>query len=90
ADEKRKYYGVQFHPEVVHTPDGSKLIGNFIHNIAGLKGDLSMSAYRQKAVEQIREQVGDKRVICALSGGVDSSAEPAEPRDTTRSGRSST
>ncbi|MGO8656140.1 GMP synthase (glutamine-hydrolyzing), partial [Rhizobium ruizarguesonis] len=73
ADEKRKYYGVQFHPEVVHTPDGAKLIGNFIHNIAGLKGDWSMSAYRQKAVEQIREQVGDKRVICALSGGVDSS-----------------
>jgi GMP synthase (glutamine-hydrolysing) len=73
ADEKRKYYGVQFHPEVVHTPDGAKLIGNFIHNIAGIKGDWSMSAYRQKAVDTIREQVGDKRVLCALSGGVDSS-----------------
>ncbi|MGO8462726.1 hypothetical protein ACC759_37725, partial [Rhizobium ruizarguesonis] len=58
ADEKRKYYGVHFHPDVVHTPDGAKLIGNFIHNIAGLKCDWSMSAYRQKAVEQIREQLG--------------------------------
>ena len=73
ADEKRKYYAVQFHPEVVHTPDGAKLIGNFIHKIAGIKGDWTMSAYRAKAVQQIREQVGDKRVICALSGGVDSS-----------------
>lgn len=73
ADEKRKYYAVQFHPEVVHTPDGAKLIGNFIHKIAGLKGDWTMSAYRAKAVQAIRDQVGDKRVICALSGGVDSS-----------------
>lgn len=73
ADEKRKYYAVQFHPEVVHTPDGAKLIGNFIHKIAGLKGDWTMSAYRAKAVQAIRDQVGTKRVICALSGGVDSS-----------------
>ncbi|MCJ8237018.1 glutamine-hydrolyzing GMP synthase [Peteryoungia algae] len=73
ADESRKYYAVQFHPEVVHTPDGAKLIQNFVQNIAGLKGDWTMHAYRQKAVEQIRAQVGDKRVICALSGGVDSS-----------------
>ncbi len=51
ADEKRKYYGVQFHPEVVHTPDGAKLIANFVHKIAGIKGDWSMSAYRQKAVD---------------------------------------
>lgn len=70
---KRKYYAVQFHPEVVHTPDGAKLIGNFIHKIAGLKGDWTMSAYRAKAVQAIRDQVGDKHVICALSGGVDSS-----------------
>ncbi|MFK0167054.1 glutamine-hydrolyzing GMP synthase [Rhizobium sp. NPDC090279] len=69
----RKMYGIMFHPEVVHTPDGAKLIGNFIHNIAGIKGDWSMSAYRAKAVQAIRDQVGDKRVICALSGGVDSS-----------------
>lgn len=73
ADEKRKYYAVQFHPEVVHTPDGAKLIANFVHKIAGIKGDWSMSAYRAKAVEAIRNQVGDKKVICALSGGVDSS-----------------
>ncbi len=73
ADEARKYYAVQFHPEVVHTPDGAKLIQNFVHNVAGVTGDWTMHAYRQKAVEQIRAQVGDKRVICALSGGVDSS-----------------
>ena len=66
ADEKRKYYAVQFHPEVVHTPDGAKLIANFVHKIAGIKGDWSMSAYRAKAVEAICNQVGDKKVICAL------------------------
>jgi GMP synthase (glutamine-hydrolysing) len=73
ADEKRKFYAVQFHPEVVHTPDGSKLLANFVHRIAGLKGDWSMAAYREQAVAAIRAQVGDGRVICALSGGVDSS-----------------
>ena len=73
ANEARKYYAVQFHPEVVHTPDGAKLLENFVHRIAGIKGDWSMSAYREKAVDLIRKQVGDKKVICALSGGVDSS-----------------
>jgi len=73
ADDKRKYYGVQFHPEVVHTPDGAKLIANFVHHIAGLKGDWTMAAYREQAVEAIRKQVGSGKVICALSGGVDSS-----------------
>lgn len=73
ADEERKYYSTMFHPEVVHTPDGSKLLANFVHNIAGLEGDWNMSAYRERAVNAIREQVGDKKVICALSGGVDSS-----------------
>ncbi|MEP3198600.1 MAG: glutamine-hydrolyzing GMP synthase [Lentilitoribacter sp.] len=73
ADEARKYYSTMFHPEVVHTPDGSKLLANFVHNIAGLEGDWNMSAYRERAVNAIREQVGDKKVICALSGGVDSS-----------------
>ncbi|MDQ0998317.1 GMP synthase (glutamine-hydrolyzing) [Phyllobacterium ifriqiyense] len=73
ADEARKYYAVQFHPEVVHTPDGAKLLQNFVHRIAGIEGDWSMSAYREKAVDLIRKQVGDKKVICALSGGVDSS-----------------
>ncbi|WPZ14377.1 glutamine-hydrolyzing GMP synthase [Nitratireductor rhodophyticola] len=73
ADEERKYYGVQFHPEVVHTPDGAKLLSNFVHKIAGLSGDWTMAAYREQAIEAIRKQVGDGKVICALSGGVDSS-----------------
>ncbi len=73
ADEDRKFYAVQFHPEVVHTPDGAKLLSNFVHKIAGLKGDWTMAAYREQAVAAIRQQVGDGKVICALSGGVDSS-----------------
>ncbi|KQY13286.1 glutamine-hydrolyzing GMP synthase [Rhizobium sp. Root482] len=73
ANEEKKFYAVQFHPEVVHTPDGAKLLANFVHKIAGLKGDWSMAAYRDKAIANIRAQVGDKRVICGLSGGVDSS-----------------
>jgi GMP synthase (glutamine-hydrolysing) len=73
ADEKRGYYAVQFHPEVVHTPDGAKLLSNFVHKIAGLKGDWTMAAYKDQAIAAIREQIGDKRVICGLSGGVDSS-----------------
>ena len=73
ADEARNFYAVQFHPEVVHTPDGAKLLRNFVHAIAGLGSDWSMAAYRQQAVEAIRGQVGKGKVICALSGGVDSS-----------------
>jgi len=73
VDEKRKYYTTMFHPEVVHTPDGAKLLSNFVHRIAGLKGDWTMAAYKDQAIAAIREQVGDKRVICGLSGGVDSS-----------------
>ena len=73
ADESRKFYAVQFHPEVVHTPDGARLLANFVHNIAGLKGDWTMAAYRAQAIEAIRRQVGKGKVICALSGGVDSS-----------------
>ncbi|KZL17827.1 GMP synthase [glutamine-hydrolyzing] [Pseudovibrio axinellae] len=73
ADEKRHFYAVQFHPEVVHTPDGAKLIENFTHKIAGCSGDWTMAEYRQQAVDAIRKQVGDKKVICGLSGGVDSS-----------------
>src|SRR5579883_216612 len=72
ADEKRRYYGLMFHPEVVHTPDGAKLIANFVHKIAGLKSDWTMAAFRAEAREAIRRQVGGARVICALSGGVDS------------------
>jgi GMP synthase (glutamine-hydrolysing) len=73
ADVNRRYYGLQFHPEVIHTPDGAKLIANFLFRIAGLEGDWTMSAYRERAVAAIRDQVGDKRVICGVSGGVDSS-----------------
>ena len=73
ADETRKFYAVQFHPEVVHTPDGAKLLRNFVHNIAGLSGGWTMAAYREQAVAAIRKQVGKGKVICALSGGVDSS-----------------
>lgn len=73
VNEARKYYTTMFHPEVVHTPDGGKLLANFVLKIAGLEGDWNMSAYRDHAVAAIREQVGDKKVICALSGGVDSS-----------------
>ncbi|MEO6388181.1 MAG: glutamine-hydrolyzing GMP synthase [Croceibacterium sp.] len=73
ADEARKYYGTQFHPEVVHTPDGGKLIANFVRHVCGLAGDWTMAAYRDTKIAQIREQVGKGRVICGLSGGVDSS-----------------
>ncbi len=73
ADERRHYYGVQFHPEVMHTPDGAKLLRNFALNIAGFKGDWTMHAFRERAIAQVRAQVGTGRVICGLSGGVDSS-----------------
>jgi GMP synthase (glutamine-hydrolysing) len=70
---ERKMYGIMFHPEVVHTPDGARLLRNFVHNIAGIEGDWTMRAYREHEVEAIRKQVGKGKVICALSGGVDSS-----------------
>ncbi|KQT83806.1 glutamine-hydrolyzing GMP synthase [Aurantimonas sp. Leaf443] len=73
ADEARRFYGVQFHPEVVHTPDGARLISNFVHKIAGLPGDWTMAAFKEQAIEEIRAKVGKGRVICGLSGGVDSS-----------------
>jgi GMP synthase (glutamine-hydrolysing) len=73
ADRMRGYYGVQFHPEVVHTPDGGRLIQHFVRQIAGCRGDWSMAAFREEAIRKIRAQVGDAKVICGLSGGVDSS-----------------
>jgi GMP synthase (glutamine-hydrolysing) len=73
ADEKRRLYGVQFHPEVAHTPDGAKLLANFVREICGCKGVWSMKAFRAEQIAKIRAQVGDKRVICGVSGGVDSS-----------------
>ena len=73
ADDKRRYYGVMFHPEVIHTPHGAQLLTNFSHRVAGCAGDWTMAAFKEQAIERIREQVGDKRVVCGLSGGVDSS-----------------
>jgi len=72
ADEARGFYGVQFHPEVVHTPEGAKLLSNFVHRIAGLPGDWTMAHFRSTEIERIRQQVGSARVISGLSGGVDS------------------
>jgi GMP synthase (glutamine-hydrolysing) len=73
ADEQRKFYGVQFHPEVAHTPRGATLLSNFVRGIAGIEPEWNMHAFRAAAVEKIRQQVGKGKVICGLSGGVDSS-----------------
>ena len=73
VDETRRYYTTMFHPEVVHTPDGAALIANFVHRICGLAGDWTMAEYRATKIADIRAQVGGGRVICGLSGGVDSS-----------------
>ena len=76
ADITRHFYAVQFHPEVHHTPNGAKLYENFV-KLAGFAGDWTMDAYREQAVAAIKQQVGAKKVICALSGGVDSSVAAA-------------
>jgi len=73
ADETRRFYGVQFHPEVAHTPRGAVMLRNFTHTIAGFTGDWTMASFRTEMVAKIRAQVGDAPVICGLSGGVDSS-----------------
>ena len=72
ADPERQFYAVQFHPEVHHTPNGQTLYRNFTR-LAGFTGDWTMDAYRDEAIARIRARVGDRKVICALSGGVDSS-----------------
>ncbi|HEY2754382.1 MAG TPA: glutamine-hydrolyzing GMP synthase [Pseudolabrys sp.] len=72
GDDKRKLYATQFHLEVVHTPHGAALLRNFVRKIAGLTGDWTMRAFKDEAIEKIRKQVGKGRVICGLSGGVDS------------------
>jgi len=77
ADETRRFYGVQFHPEVVHTPMGTRLLANFVHRICGCAGSWTMKAFRAQEIEKIRAQVGAGRVICGLSGGVDSSVVAA-------------
>ena len=73
ANEARRIYGVQFHPEVAHTPEGAKLLANFVRDICGCHGNWSMKAFRAEQIAKIRAQVGSKRVICGVSGGVDSS-----------------
>ena len=72
ANEEKRFYATQFHPEVVHTPDGGKLIANFARHVCGLKGDWTMAEFRATKIAEIRAQVGDGKVICGLSGGVDS------------------
>jgi GMP synthase (glutamine-hydrolysing) len=73
TDERAKRYSLMFHPEVVHTPDGGKLLRNFVHNICGVDENWSMGAYRDAKIKDIRDHVGQGKVICGLSGGVDSS-----------------
>ncbi len=73
ADESRRIYGVQFHPEVIHTENGAKILSNFVQKIAGCQGGWSMKVFKDEAIAKIRAQVGKGRVICGLSGGVDSS-----------------
>jgi GMP synthase (glutamine-hydrolysing) len=70
---EKKLYGVQFHPEVMHTPRGQAVLNNFLFNICGCSGDWKMSAFVEQTIAAIKEKVGDKTVLCALSGGVDSS-----------------
>jgi GMP synthase (glutamine-hydrolysing) len=73
ADERRKFYGLMFHPEVVHTPRGAALLSNFVTGVAGIEPNWNMRAFKSEAIARIRKQVGQARVICGLSGGVDSS-----------------
>jgi GMP synthase (glutamine-hydrolysing) len=72
ADRARRLYGVQFHPEVVHTPRGERMLHNFLFRISGLRGDWTPAGFVDEAIARIRAQVGDARVVCGLSGGVDS------------------
>jgi GMP synthase (glutamine-hydrolysing) len=72
TNEEAKRYSLMFHPEVVHTPDGGKLLANFVRHVCGCAGDWTMASFREAKIADIREQVGKGRVICGLSGGVDS------------------
>lgn len=72
-NEKRKIYAVQFHPEVNHTPKGIDMLRNFLYNICGCAGDWKMSNFAKESIDKLRAKIGDKKVLCALSGGVDSS-----------------
>ncbi|HVU31431.1 MAG TPA: glutamine-hydrolyzing GMP synthase [Sphingomicrobium sp.] len=72
TNEEARRYSLMFHPEVVHTPDGGKLLANFVRHVCGCAGDWTMASFREAKIADIREQVGRGRVICGLSGGVDS------------------
>ncbi len=73
ADRSRKFYGVQFHPEVAHTPQGSKILSNFLFEICGCEPSWTMASFVRRTIKSLREQIGEERVICGISGGVDSS-----------------
>tara|TARA_B100000700_G_C15003791_1_gene837571 strand:- start:270 stop:1826 length:1557 start_codon:yes stop_codon:yes gene_type:complete len=73
ANDEQKFYGVQFHPEVIHTPSGAELLRNFTHRVAGCTGSWTMTTFSKREIAKVRQQVGDGKVICGLSGGVDSS-----------------
>ncbi|OWY25193.1 glutamine-hydrolyzing GMP synthase [Sphingobacteriales bacterium UPWRP_1] len=73
ANEEAKLYGVQFHPEVVHTQEGTKMLHNFLYNICGCKGDWVMQDFAQETIQHLKQKIGNKKVLCGLSGGVDSS-----------------
>jgi GMP synthase (glutamine-hydrolysing) len=77
ADDERRFYGVVFHPEVAHTPQGGRLLRNFTHRVAGCRGEWTMAAFRAQAIERIRQRVRTGRVVCGLSGGVDSAVAAA-------------
>lgn len=70
---EKKLYAVQFHPEVNHTPEGTKMLHNFLYQICGCSGDWQMSSFAERSIKELREKIGDKKVLCAMSGGVDSS-----------------
>ena len=77
ADDARRLYGLQFHPEVAHTPDGKTILGNFVKGICGCRGDWSAASFIESSIARIREQVGEGRAVCGLSGGVDSTVAAA-------------